>query len=882
MTLKGSQQAQLRQLFVDLFKLSELRDLCFDLDIEYENLEGITLADKARELIAMMDRLGRIEELLKAAQAMRPNADWQAIVPASSLNLFPLHQIAYPHNPNFTGRSAILDQIEKTLSSGQTTVVTQAIAGLGGVGKTQLALAYCYAHLDDYDLIYWLAADSETNLGDSFRALGQALKLATPADTDQQAIMQRVLRWLGQAEQRWLLVYDNADEIEPKQLTTYLPRTGSGQVLITSRNPNWRSVGNVLELNVFSQEESVAFLTTRGGSETQENADEKSLAETLGYFPLALEHAAAYIESTSSSYAAYQQLFETVRQDLWRDIEAPNSYHATIATTWQLAFKQIKQVPGSLDLLNLCCLLAPDEIPLDLITDYAETMPNDLSLILKNPIDHDKAVAGLLRYSLIQRKGNDLNIHRLVQIVARDRMDKALIYKWVEAAVSFLSSAYIYDEYKLETWEPSQRLLNHNQVSARWAQKYSILPEKSVQLLNDTTEYFRRYSDFQAGLSTIRQALDFSERLLGPDHPNTASSLNNQGLLLQAMGDLVAARPHLERALAIRENVLGSDHPDTARSLNNLGFLLNAVGDLPGARPYFERALAINEKTLGSDHPDTATILNNLGGLLQDMGDLAAAWPYYENARAIFENTLGPDHPHTATSLNNLGSLLQAMGDMTAARSYYEDALAIREKTLGPDNPDTARSLNNLGGLLQVMGELVTARPYFERSLIINEKTLGPDHPDTARSLNNLGGLLQAMGDLVTARPYFERALAIREKTLGLDHPDTVISLNNFGRHLLLEGKLVSARDSFERALEISERTKGGDHPDLVKILTRLGRILVSLDQIYLARKYLNRARAICHEETETYNDCLEVEELLNRLPGKIGKPKRKKKKRWR
>jgi Tfp pilus assembly protein PilF len=285
------------------------------------------------------------------------------------------------------------------------------------------------------------------------------------------------------------------------------------------------------------------------------------------------------------------------------------------------------------------------------------------------------------------------------------------------------------------------------------------------------------------------------------------------GLLLRAQGDLAGARPYYERALAIYEQVLGPQHPDTASSLNNLGALLHAQGELASARPYYERALAIREQVLGPQHLDTALSLNSLGYLLDAQGELASARHYYERALAIREQVLGPQHPQTASSLNNLGALLRAQGELASARPYYERALAIREQVLGPQHPDTAQSLNNLGYLLQAQGELASARPYFERALAIREQVLGPQHPDTAQSLNNLGALLQAQGELASARPYFERALAICEQVLGPQHPDTALTFNNLGVLLHAQGELASARLYYERALAILVSRLGPRHP---------------------------------------------------------------------
>ena len=234
------------------------------------------------------------------------------------------------------------------------------------------------------------------------------------------------------------------------------------------------------------------------------------------------------------------------------------------------------------------------------------------------------------------------------------------------------------------------------------------------------------------------------------------------------MGDLPGARPYYKRSLAINEKVLGPEHPATATSLTNLGALLDAMGDPAGARPYLERALAIREKVLGPEHPATAASLNNLGFLLKAKADLPGARPYYERALAIWEKVLGPEHSATAASLNNLGTLLLDMGDLPGARPYLERALAIREKVLGPEHPGTARSLNNLGSLLKAMGDLPGARPYYERALAIVKNVLGPEHPDTAAILNNLGFLLWQVGDTSEARRRVKAGFAGTEKSIQL------------------------------------------------------------------------------------------------------------------
>ncbi len=215
-------------------------------------------------------------------------------------------------------------------------------------------------------------------------------------------------------------------------------------------------------------------------------------------------------------------------------------------------------------------------------------------------------------------------------------------------------------------------------------------------------------------------------------------ALGRAVVALEKQGRYAEAIPLAERALTLTERILGSEHPQTATSLNNLAGLLCATGDYAAARSLYQRALAIRQKRLGSDDPQTAASLNNLAGLLESTGDYAGARPLYERALTIREAQLGATHPDTAMSLDGLASLLESTGDYAGARPLYERALAIRETRLGPDHPDTAQSLNNVAGLLCAIGDYAGARPLYERALAICEKALGVAHPTTQILAKNL------------------------------------------------------------------------------------------------------------------------------------------------
>jgi tetratricopeptide (TPR) repeat protein len=267
------------------------------------------------------------------------------------------------------------------------------------------------------------------------------------------------------------------------------------------------------------------------------------------------------------------------------------------------------------------------------------------------------------------------------------------------------------------------------------------------------------------------------------------------------------AEPLYKRALAVREKALGPEHPDTAQSLNNLALLYYSQGRYAEAEPLCKRALAVREKALGPEHPDTARSLNNLANLYGKQGRYAEAEPLYKRALAIREKALGPEHPETAQSLNNLASLYYSQVRYAEAESLCKRALAVEEKALGPEHPETAQSLNNLANLYGKQGRYAEAEPLYKRALAVEEKALGPEHPDIAQSLNNLALLYGEQGRYAEAEPLYKSALAIEEKALGPEHPDTAQVLENYADLMRKLNRESEAAKLEARAKEILEKT---------------------------------------------------------------------------
>jgi tetratricopeptide (TPR) repeat protein len=748
----------------------------------------------------------------------------------------------FPHrNPNFTGRGDLLTQLRSALTSGQPAALTQAIHGLGGVGKTQLVVEYAYRHAAGYDLVWWVRAEEPAVLTADYAALAGPLNLLQKDKPDQRLVVQAVRRELGQRT-GWLLILDHAPG--PEEIRPYLPPGATGHVLITSRNPAWRGLASPLTVPVLARPESVAFLLKRTGQTHQ--APASKLAKALGHLPLALEQAGAYIDATAgSSLSAYLDLFRHRQRDLVRRGKPSPDYPHTVATTWDIAFQQVRQAsPAGADLLNLCAYLASDDIPRDLLSAGARYLPRSLAKALADPLAFEEAVATLRRYSLIEVSGDTWSVHRLVQAVARDRLPEGDRRRWAKAAVQIVDSAFPSgdDPQDVRTWLVCARLLPHALVAAGHAEALGLASEATGRLLNQTGLYLWGRAEFAGAKAALQRALTVVEKMLGADHPNVATLVSNLGSVLQALGDLAGARTHYERALAMDEAAFGPHHPEVANDVNNLAGVMYALGDLAGARTHYERALAIGQATLGPHHPDVAVRVNNLGLVLRALGDLAGAQAAYQRALAIDQAAYGPYHPQVATDLNNLGKVLHDLGDLARARAAYERALAIREQELGANHPDTATALNDLGTLLQRQGDYAQARIYLERALAVYERVFGEQHPWVAAAVNNLGSVLQALGDLAAARAAYQRALAIDEAAFGPHHPEVATDVNNLAGVTYALGDLAGARAALERALALDEAAFGPHHPNVATDLSNLGSVLQALGDLAGAQAALERA----------------------------------------
>jgi Tetratricopeptide repeat/NB-ARC domain len=680
-------------------------------------------------------------------------------------------------NPAFTGREELLAVVRRALLSTNRTVV-QALNGMGGVGKTQLAIEYAHRFASGYDVVWWVNADKSGLIGEQFAALAGELGCAVSAAS--LAEIQRAALMSLRDTERWLLIFDNAET--PEDIHGWLPG-GAGHVLITSRSRGWDEVAVPIEIDVLTRDESVAMLRRRARGLSE--AEASLVAEAVGDLPLAVSQAVGYMAETGMSAASYVRLLGDRAGEVL-DQGRPSSYRTSLAAVTVLALERLRaENPAAADLAVICAFLAPEPIPADWFAQAAAELPAALAGRAGDPVAWPLVLARLGQSALARVERDGLRMHRLTQAIIRSHLPSDRADETRGMAEEILAANAPGDTDAPGRWPVWARFLPHLLAVDPGISDNADLRRAAT----NAARYLRLRGDARASQDLSSDLYDRWRDRLGIDDDLTLQAAHCLAAAFRSTGRYSEARELDQDTLARRRRALGDDHPDTLASANNLAVGLKDQGDLEGARTLHEDTLARRRRVLGDDHRDTLHSATNLAVVLRMLGSWGAARVLEGDTRARHRRVLGDDHPDTLRSAHNLATTLTRLRDYGAARVLDEDTLARRRRVLGDDHPDTLRSAHNLATTLTRLGDYGAARVLDEDTLARRRRVLGENHPDTLVSANNLAVDLRDLGDFHAAQEMDEDTLARRRRVLGDDHADTKESARNLASDLRALGE---------------------------------------------------------------------------------------------
>ncbi|GAA1412165.1 FxSxx-COOH system tetratricopeptide repeat protein [Kitasatospora putterlickiae] len=664
--------------------------------------------------------------------------------------------------PRCVGREDALAWLRTTLTEAGGTAITQAstVHGLGGVGKSTLALAYAHRFRREYTAIWWITADSAAAIEQSLAELARRLRPTWPGTVSQEQRAEWAMAWL-QWHPGWLLLFDNVED--PGDLKRYLGALSGGHHLITSRRATgWPWSVRTYPLGTLDPHEATELICgyafPDGAPTARERQEAHELAAEMGYLPLALEQAGAYLrQNPSMTITAYRRNLPTKLDKAADGLDAER----TITRIWTQTLQALAtRDPLAVDLLHTLAWLAPDNVPITLLGAADDD-------------DFHEALGLLKAYSMATVTRDTVSVHRLVQTVLRDTAP-------AEPDGS-PAGRHAAEDALMRALNPGRH--PHPYVTPQWDTHLPHLIALAATATGDPQD------DHAAGL-----------------YPAAARRLNEQGHAARAI-------PLLHAVLRLNEQVLGDVHPHTLASRNNLASAYESAGDFQRAILLLETTLTQREQVLGDVHADTLISRNNLAYAYESAGDLQRAIPLYETTLTQCEQVFGETAPHTLASRNNLAYAYESAGDFQRAIPLLETTLTQCEQVFGETAPHTLASRNNLAGAYESAGDLQRAIPLLETTLTQAEQVLGDVHPHTLAIRNNLAGAYESAGDLRRAVPLLETTLTQREQVLGDTHPHTLASRNNLAKAYASAGDLQRAIPLLETTLTQAEQVLGDTHP---------------------------------------------------------------------
>ncbi|MEO0834748.1 MAG: tetratricopeptide repeat protein [Cyanobacteria bacterium J06642_3] len=730
---------------------------------------------------------------------------------------------------NFVGREEQLIELHQKLQQHKQVCIS-AIAGMGGIGKTELALQYALNYGKDYSgSICWFSLRGENLVTQIIEFARSYLNIFPPQELESDKAKLNYC-WRNWRSEPSLIILDdvaNYGEFYRENIEPYLPpATSKIKLLMTSRERPGTNISRI-DLDVLSETKAIELLAKLIGQSKIEAEAElaEELCQWLGYLPLGIELVGRYI-ALDSTLTIKKTLRRLDRRKLdARALLDPEQADMTaqlgVATAFDLSWS----------------VLSPDAQVLGCYLSLFGAAPFPWLWVEKALIkSEDESEQEDEREDLEELRNRQLTNRSLIKVVQDSNNPfqynfqlHSLIAKYFLAKLEAQTYETALKQKFCGVMNPIARSISFTPILEE-IQTFAIAIPHLSKVATELTDYvddenliepFLGLGKFYYGQGIYNQATQWLEQCfnvcrdrLGEQHPEVAASLNNLAALYHSQGRYEAAEPLYLQTLELRQQLLPENHPEVVISFNNLAALYCDQGRYEAAEPLYLKALELNQQLLGENHPDVAISLNNLAGLYRYQGQYEAAEPLYLKALELNQQLLGENHPDVATSLNNLAGLYRYQGQYEAAKPLYLQALELSQQLLGENHPNVATSLNNLALLYHSQRQYKAAKPLYLKALRIVEAVLGKQHSRVAAIINNLAALYESQGQYEAAEPLYLQALEIRRKLLREEHPDVATSLNNLAEFYKSQGKYEAAEPLYRKAIAIAEAVLGENHPN--------------------------------------------------------------------
>jgi tetratricopeptide (TPR) repeat protein len=708
---------------------------------------------------------------------------------------------------NFVGRTQLLAELKTSVQPG-----VAALVGLGGIGKTHTARQFAATYQSRYDTGWLVRADTKANINTDYAALAQALNLVEEISS-QEKIVQAVRDHLSRTSS-WIVIYDNAED--SRLIAEYLPGSIYGSIVITSRNPNWRGLGRILELPTLSRAESIEYIVATTNSSDRANADR--ISEALGDLPIALEQSAAYVVETGITLEVYSTRFLATFDE---------ARHSRVFATWKLSFDRVARASRSAaQLMNLLAFMAPDRIPIPLLEEIYDSRASLLRRRHGN--DFLSALATLRRYSLLSSQNGMVTVHRLVQAAARENLTSRRRQRYITHILKSLLRIMPDEPRRMGDWPLWEALLPHAWAALWHIQQSAIgkLYEPAARLATEMASFFiKARRDYRAAADAAAISIDLLGRIGSAHSPALTVALSVQGDALRGQGRYLDAVASHRTALQHARRASEVQTVDVPRILESLGHDYYDSGHYGAAASSHIEAIATTIRSSNPNRLDLASSLNALGSARSSMGDYWQALEAHSAAFTIRQEILGTSHPSTATTMLGLADALMGIGDVAAARRVAQAALSISLERNVPPNQRVAEAQETVALVLLKLGETSEVTELLSSALELNKNAVGMAHVRYARSLARLAMSHFESHDIAGAARRLTESFDIFAELGELEHPTTIEARILRARIAIAGGASASAIDELTRASEIARRTMSstGQPKEIAELLERLG-----------------------------------------------------------